>query len=358
MYGNKNMITVETLKNYYPFNKMADCFLDLLLAEFSYEEFDKGQNIFELDDNKVFAKYVIEGTVEVSYSSGRTKTVKSTSMQSYYPIGDVNSEKQLSSSVLSEKSKIMLMDNIFLDQFIVWSNLYTDLDSDNLLRNLDSYDWVVGLLKSKAVKMLPRGHVDQLFKNLELISVQSGEEVIAEGDVGDYCYVIVSGEADVYKCVSEGEQLVATLGTGTLFGEHALVSKEPRTASVRMKTDSKLMRLIGDKFSSLLKSHVVRWITTTAAVEMINNEGATLVDVREGFEFDDSNVPDSINIPIDSLRDQVESSIDKSKPVLMISNAGTRCASAAFLLATLGYDVYSIQGGIRMQNKTIEKLAG
>lgn len=349
------MVSVEDLSKYYPFNKMEEKFLPLLVEEFTYHEFLMNQDVFSLDDNKIYAKYVESGNVEVMYPTGRKKLVKSSSMQSFYPIGEVNSQKKLTSQVKSKTATMMMMDNIFLDQFTVWNNLFKEMGPESHLRGHESYNWVVGLLKSKAVQMLPRGHIDQLFKNLEPLDVKAGEEIITEGEAGDYCYVIVSGEAEVYKCAAEGEELVATLGEGSLFGEHALVSKEPRTASVRMKTDAKLMRMIGDKFSSLLKSHVVRWVTTDTAVEEMRN-GALLVDVREVEEHDEFSALNSINIPVDYLREMSAEKLDFDKVVLTVSNSGTRCASAAFLLATLGYDVYSIQGGVVGLDKTMTKM--
>ena len=351
------MITVEELKNYYPFNKMEEKFLPLLINQFEVLDFEKGDNIFDSDDNKINAKYVIDGIVEISYPTGRKKVLKSTSMQSYYPVGEVNTSKILTSEVQSKTAKVMIMNNIFLDHFTVWDNLFKETSQDSPLRGHESYQWVVGLLQSKAVQMLPRGHVDQIFKNLEPVYVNSGDEIVTEGDSGDYCYIIVKGIAEVFKCVADGEEMVATLDEGVLFGEHALVSKEPRTASVRMKTNGLLMKMIGEKFSSLLKSHVVRWLTTDATYEMVL-DGAILLDVREEEEVASLSFGDSINIPMDKLRDECENKLDKSVPVITCSNTGMRCASAAFLLATLGYDVYSMQGGVTGLLKLIEKLDG
>ncbi len=347
------MITVEELKNYYPFNKMEEKFLPLLLEQFEVYDFEKNDDIFKHDDNKLYAKYVIGGTVKVNYPSGRVKSVKSTSLQSYYPIGEVNSQKKLTSSVESDDAKVMMMNNIFLDHFTVWDNLFKETSADSPLRGHQSYCWVVGLLLSKAVQMLPRGHVDQIFKNLEPVYVNEGEEIISEGDSGDYCYIIVKGEANVYKCVADGEDLVATLGEGVMFGENALVSKEPRTASVRMKSNGILMKMIGKKFSSLLKSHVVRWLTVDAAYEKIL-EGAVLLDVREVDEFRNIGFQDCVNIPMGHLREKCDEMLDKSMTVITCSNTGMRCASAAFLLATLGYDVYSMQGGLLGLLKLVE----
>lgn len=347
------MITLDELKNYYPFNKMEEKFLPLLLQQFDVQEYQKGDDIFANDDNKIFAKYVIDGIVEISYPTGRQKILKSTSLQSYYPVGEVNTKKRLTSVVTSKTAKVMVMNNIFLDQFTVWDNLYKESEEDSPLRGHDSYQWVVGLLQSKAVKMLPRGHVDQIFKNLEPMYVSSGDEIITEGDSGDYCYIIVKGIAEIYKCAADGENLIATSEEGVLFGENALVSNEPRTASVRMKTNGVLMKMVGEKFSSLLKSHVVRWLTTDATYQMCL-EGAVLLDVREKDEFSELSFSDSINIPMDKLREECEEKLDKNIPIVTCSSVGMRCASAAFLLATLGYDVYSMQGGISGLLKLVE----
>ena len=348
------MITVEELKNYYPFNKMEEKFLPLLLEQFEIHSFENGDDIFSHDDNKVYTKYVIDGSVNISYPTGREKLVKSTSLQSFYPIGEVNTQKTLTSVVKSKSAKVMFLNNIFLDHFSVWNNLFKASDEDSPLRGHESYCWVVGLLSSKAVQMLPRGHVDQIFKNLEPLYVNAGDEIITEGDSGDYCYIIVKGSVEVFKCGADGENKVATLEAGALFGENALVSKEPRNASVRMKTNGVLMRMIGEKFSSLLKSHVVRWLTTEASYAKLL-DGALLVDVREKEEVDNLSFHECIHIPLDTLREDCVDKIDKTKTVITCSNTGLRCASAAFLLATLGYDVYSMQGGVTGLLKLVEK---
>ena len=281
------------------------------------------------------------------------KVLKDSSLQSYYPVGEVNTQKKLTSSVVSKTAKVMTMNNIFLDHFTVWDNLFKESRPDSPLRGHVSYQWVVGLLESKAVQMLPRGHVDQIFKNLEPVYVSAGDEILTEGDAGDYCYIIVKGEVNIYKCVVEGEDLLVTLKTGTLFGENALVSKEPRSASARMKTNGVLMKMVGDKFSSLLKSHVVRWLTTDATYEMLL-DGAVLLDVREQEEFDVLSFHDCIHIPLDKIRDECADKLNKSTTIITCSNTGMRCASAAFLLATLGYEVYSMQGGVTGLLKLIE----
>ncbi|VAW33895.1 hypothetical protein MNBD_GAMMA01-1279 [hydrothermal vent metagenome] len=350
----KFMITVEELKNYYPFNKMEEKFLPLLLEQLKIYSFEKGDDIFKHDNNQVNAKYIIDGTVKITYPSSREKLLKSTSLQAYYPVGEVNTKKKLDSIVTSKNATVIMINNTLLDHFAVWDNLFKESSLDNPLRGHESYKWVIGLLLSNAVQMLPRGHIDQIFKNLEPVYVNAGDEIITEGDTGDYCYVIVKGTVEVFKCIAEGEELVATLGAGALFGENSLVSQEPRTASLRMKTNGVLMRMIGEKFSLLLKSHVVRWLTIDATYQMIL-AGAVLLDVREPDEFNNISFQDCLHIPMGKLRAERSDKLDKNIPIITCSNTGMRCASAAFLLATLGYNVHSMQGGIMGLLKFVER---
>lgn len=338
------MIRAEELQQYYPFNKIDVKFYPLLLKELEFFDKQKGEKLYSINRRAESTKYLTKGVVKVITDKGREKVIKSTSLQSKYPIGDANKSNTMDAIIDSVQASGFQINSTLLDHFKVWNGCYTAAPKDSPLRGHRSYEWVVGLLKSQSVQMLPQGNVGELFDELESRQVTAGEEVIAEGDPGDYCYIIAHGEADVYQVVAEGEQKVAELGKGTLFGESALVSNEPRNASVRMKSDGLLMQLAGEKFSKLLKAHVVRWITAQTAIEKIA-KGATLLDVREVEEYSHQGIQGSMNIPLTQLRKKI-SRLDLSREIITCSNMGSRCASAAFTLATLGYDVYALQGGI------------
>lgn len=338
------MIKAEELQQYYPFNKIPMKFYPLLLRELEFFERSKGEKLYAINRRAENTKYLTKGVVKVVTDKGREKVIKTTSLQSKYPIGDANKSNTMDAIISSTQASGFQISSTFLDHFQVWSGCYEAAKTDSPLRGHQSYEWVVGLLKSQSVQMLPQGNVGELFEELESRQVKAGEEVIGEGEPGDYCYIIAEGEADVYQCVAEGEQKIAELGKGVLFGESALVSSEPRNASVRMKTDGLLMQLAGEKFSKLLKAHVVRWITAQSAIEKIA-KGATLLDVRESEEFSHHGIQGSMNMPLSQLRKKI-SKLDLSREIITCSNMGSRCASAAFTLATMGYDVYALQGGI------------
>jgi putative ABC transport system ATP-binding protein len=90
---------------------------------------------------------------------------------------------------------------------------------------------------------------------MELEEFKPGEMVIRQGDVGEKFYLIRSGEADVLIRNSAGEEpVVATLDEGKFFGEAALMTGEPRKASVRAKTQLELCSLDKSEFQGILEA--------------------------------------------------------------------------------------------------------
>ena len=64
------------------------------------------------------------------------------------------------------------------------------------------------------------------------LGLQEGELLFAEGDEGDAAYALLSGRVAVRKKTAEGEQVLAELGPGEIVGEIALLTGEPRSATV------------------------------------------------------------------------------------------------------------------------------
>ncbi len=346
------MIKAEDLKEYYPFNKIEMKFYPLLLNECEFFEKMKGDKLYEINRRAENTKYLTNGVVQITTDKGREKTLKSTSLSAKYPVGDANKSNTMDAVVQSKTMSGFQISSNLLDHMQVWNSVYTKVSPDSPLRGHDSYAWVVGWLKCRSVQMLPQGNIEELFNELESVIVNAGEEIVSEGEAGDYCYIIAQGVAEVFQAIAEREQKVAELNDGALFGESALVSTEPRNASVRMKTEGLLMKLSAVKFSRLLKAHVVRWMTAQSALEHLAN-GATLIDVREPDEYARQSIQGCFNIPVNKIRKNVHK-LNLNSTIITCSNLGSRCASAAFTLATLGYDVYALQGGINGLIRSLE----
>ena len=88
----------------------------------------------------------------------------------------------------------------------------------------------------------------RLIGAFEKINVNKGSEIIKEGDVGDYFYVIGSGEVEFVV----GGNNVGSAGSGGTFGELALLYQAPRAATCMAKENCGLFRLDQDHFRRIL----------------------------------------------------------------------------------------------------------
>jgi len=63
-------------------------------------------------------------------------------------------------------------------------------------------------------------------------SFATGEAIVREGEPGDAAYVIVEGGCEIQKETPNGPQTLQRIGPGDVFGEMAILTQGPRTATV------------------------------------------------------------------------------------------------------------------------------
>ena len=87
----------------------------------------------------------------------------------------------------------------------------------------------------------------------EVLHVQPGHSVIAEGVADRALYIVVEGtlEATVPHGRRGKQRRVSTIEPGTVIGEVGFFDNQPRSASVNAVTDAKLLRLTYDDFEVL-----------------------------------------------------------------------------------------------------------
>jgi CRP-like cAMP-binding protein len=98
---------------------------------------------------------------------------------------------------------------------------------------------------------------------LELIAKVASEEahalgtkIFQHGDAGDKLYLILEGKVRISREVpGMGEEALAVLGPGQMFGEMALLDESPRSADARVHERCRLLSIAKDSFDDLLFMH-------------------------------------------------------------------------------------------------------
>jgi rhodanese-related sulfurtransferase len=86
----------------------------------------------------------------------------------------------------------------------------------------------------------------------------------------------------------------------------------------------------------------------TAAIRLMNNDEAIVLDVREATDFNNGHIKNAKNIPFTSLKSQLDSLIkDKNRPVLAYCRSGNVSGKACRILKNSGFsNVHNLSGGI------------
>ncbi len=79
-------------------------------------------------------------------------------------------------------------------------------------------------------------------------------EIVHQGDAGDTLYVIASGQVDVLCTDTSGEYWVNTLRPDDYFGEMALLTGEPRSATIRATEPTETWALTRSDFEAVMES--------------------------------------------------------------------------------------------------------
>lgn len=79
--------------------------------------------------------------------------------------------------------------------------------------------------------------LERLAGRMRRLDFTAGEPIVRQGEPGDALYVVHSGEVGVRIQVDGSTAEVATLGPGQIFGEIALLTGEPRTATCTARTE-------------------------------------------------------------------------------------------------------------------------
>jgi NTE family protein len=116
--------------------------------------------------------------------------------------------------------------------------------------------WVRDTIQNVSIfRDLSPEEVELITEKLQVVTFPKDTVIFNIDDPGDCLYIIKSGEVKVIAGVGDQGEVLAYLTRGNYFGEMALLTGEPRSASVVTQMDSELFVLTKEDFDDLLKKH-------------------------------------------------------------------------------------------------------
>lgn len=322
-----------------PLKDMSESHLLALLDDAVVETVCAGQTLFTAGSYDAQHVYLLHGDVALVAEDGGRTQIKGRS--SLFPIA--HQQPRQTTAVAETDCSVLRIDSERLDKMLTWSQVadYLQLIISRE-RDLDEdVDWMMIVLKSNLFFKVPPLNVEQIFSRLTPQVVYAGDVIIRQGEIGDQCYFIKEGEADVTRHSDNKRQHLATISVGRCFGEDALVNETVRNATVMMRTDGVLMRLDKQDFYRLLKEPSVATLALNELEEHIA-KGIVAVDVRSEEEYSEVHLSQAVNIPLNILA--IKSRLlAKDKLYIFYCDTGRRSRAAAHLLAQHGYKTLALE---------------
>ena len=137
----------------------------------------------------------------------------------------------------------------------------------------EDYDLIYNIIsKHFFLQTLTNQAKNEIIISMSLYSLKEGKTLYTQGSIGNYWYIVHSGQLNKLM----DDKIISTINAGDSFGEHALMNNSPRTYTVVAVTDCKLW---------VLKRHVFRKIL----------EFIFTLNYEQNMKF-----LEGINIPLDS----------------------------------------------------------
>jgi CRP-like cAMP-binding protein len=334
-------ILVRLAQDFQPFNQLSSERLAEVLNVVRLIELRTGE-LFQLsggrDSDYLF---VIEGQLEL-ISNNTVRTLWPGEASGRHPVL-LPAAPSTSTLLAREDSIVCHVERQIIDDLISWEAVIQDHadDSDAVRQRME-------LVRNSLVfRRLPWEAVEAAFERMQPVAVKAGQTVVQQGEQGDAFYIITSGRAEVWQCtmLDDEPRMIAELAEGDAFGCEALISGKTRSETVRMLEDGTLLTLGKDDFDWLISKQMIKSINAKVANTM-KETGYRFIDVRYPEEFEYNHIPGATLIPLFELRQRMPE-LDPAQRYIIYCQSGSRSAVAALRLTQAGYDVQTLEGGIR-----------
>ena len=125
------------------------------------------------------------------------------------------------------------------------------LGDKEAIKNMDQ---ILGLIRKVSFfQELSPYELRQVFPLLSYRKVTPGSVILRKGDLPKKIYIIISGKVEVH----DGENIIAHLGKGEIFGEMSHLHQKNVSATVTVRETGWIIEIDGENFQLLLKRYPV-----------------------------------------------------------------------------------------------------
>ena len=103
------------------------------------------------------------------------------------------------------------------------------------------------------LNQLPPEEIQALLPYISSRTYQKGTTIIHQGDPGDSLFIVENGEVDIFNERNESRK-IATLTEDDVFGEMALLTGEPRSATAVAASDTRVWLILKEHFDRFLST--------------------------------------------------------------------------------------------------------
>lgn len=129
--------------------------------------------------------------------------------------------------------------------------LISELASGEHVVVVATHDTRILPLADQVVELVP--HVAVEHENTETVTIEAGEVLFSQGEMGDLIHIVTAGEIELAReLASGGEEVIKVVGPGDYFGEMGPLFSLPRSATARAKTDALVVGYTIQAFRELL----------------------------------------------------------------------------------------------------------
>lgn len=185
------------IRSLVPLKDMSSAHVNVLLEQAQIEYLYKGQPLFNRGAVDYCHLYLLFGDLLLEDELGRERMVKGRT--SLLPIAH-SRPRRYQATALTDCA-VLRLESETLDKLLTWSQVADYLHSVIARdRNMDEdVQWMMQVLHSNLFFKVSPLNVEEVFNRMKTLVVDAGEVILRQGEIGDRCYFIKEGQAEVTR---------------------------------------------------------------------------------------------------------------------------------------------------------------